>query len=101
MCGKTGVFCWKRDGRGQACWCGKRRGVGALQKRVTSALEGLKKRNGSSGIPEVPATLNGSVQCHIALKLDVALKTCKPFVLILKLNVDYLEIRVIRYSEIS
>jgi hypothetical protein len=43
-------------------------------------LEGLKKRKGSSGIPEVPATLNGSVQRHIALKLDLALNTCKHFV---------------------
>jgi hypothetical protein len=50
----------------------------AQQRRAAEVdLECRKKRNGSSGIPEVPATLNGRVQCHIALKLDLVLNACK------------------------
>jgi hypothetical protein len=41
----------------------------AAAKLLWRAVEGLKKRSVSSGIPVVPATLNW-VQCHIRKKID-------------------------------
>jgi len=44
----------------------RQRRADARERCVTLALEGLKKRNGSSGIPEFLVTLN-MVQCHSAI----------------------------------